>query len=84
MKQHNSYEDAREGLSTGQWIALGAGVAGLALLASSARSEPRSRRRERDSVRSAGAVRVERVTTINRPVHEVYEFWKRFDNFPKS
>jgi len=83
MKQHNSYEDARSGLSTGQWIALGAGVAGLALLATNARSEPRGRRRERDAVRPAGAIRVERVTTINRPVHEVYDFWKRFENFPK-
>src|SRR5918993_3850836 len=83
MKQHNSYEDAPSGLSTGQWIALGAGVAGLALLATNARNEPRVRRRERDAVRSSGAIRVERVTTINRPVHEVYDFWKRFENFPK-
>ena len=29
------------------------------------------------------AVRVDRVTTINRPIHEVYDFWRRFENFPK-
>lgn len=29
------------------------------------------------------AVRVEEVTTINKPVHEVYQFWRRFENFPK-
>jgi uncharacterized membrane protein len=81
MKQHNSYQDDWAGLSTGQWIALGAGVAGLALLAGSSRSEPRVRRRE--SLKAPGAVRVERVTTVNRPIHEVYDFWKRFENFPK-
>jgi uncharacterized membrane protein len=30
-----------------------------------------------------GSVRVERVTTINKPVHEVYQFWRRFENFPR-
>jgi uncharacterized membrane protein len=28
-------------------------------------------------------VRVERVTTVNKPVHEVYEFWREFQNFPR-
>jgi len=28
-------------------------------------------------------VRVERTTTINRPVDEVYRFWKNFENFPR-
>ncbi len=27
-------------------------------------------------------VRVEEVTTINRPIAEVYAFWRRFENFP--
>lgn len=80
MKQHNSYEAPCAGLTTGQWIGLGAGVVGLALLASS-RSERRARRK--DPLGTPGAVRVERVTTINRPVHEVYDFWKRFENFPR-
>lgn len=30
-----------------------------------------------------GFVRIERVTTINRPVDEVYAFWRRFENFPR-
>jgi len=28
-------------------------------------------------------VRVEQVTTINKPVHEVYQFWRNFENLPK-
>ena len=35
------------------------------------------RRRDRQQVR------VERVTTINKPVHEVYEFWRDFANLPR-
>ena len=33
--------------------------------------------------RRSGTVRVERVATINKPVHEVYEFWRQFQNFPR-
>jgi uncharacterized membrane protein len=32
---------------------------------------------------SERAVRVEEVTTINRNVHDVYEFWRQFENFPR-
>jgi uncharacterized membrane protein len=32
--------------------------------------------------RTAG-VKVEQVTTINKPVHEVYQFWRRFENLPR-
>jgi uncharacterized membrane protein len=28
-------------------------------------------------------VRVEKVLTINRPIQEVYEFWRRFENLPR-
>lgn len=28
-------------------------------------------------------VRVERAETINRPIEEVYQFWRNFENFPK-
>ena len=35
-----------------------------------------------DALDDDGVVRVERVTTINKPVHEVYQFWRRFENFP--
>jgi uncharacterized membrane protein len=38
-------------------------------------------RRELTSERRS--VRVERVTTINKPVHEVYQFWREFENLPK-
>jgi uncharacterized membrane protein len=30
-----------------------------------------------------GSVRVEQVTTINRPIDEVYQFWREFQNFPR-
>ena len=81
MTRHNSYEEAWSGLTTGQWIALGAGVAGLALVANNSRSD--IRRRRENPLQPRGAVRIERVTTINRPVHEVYSFWRRFENFPR-
>jgi uncharacterized membrane protein len=32
--------------------------------------------------RTAG-FKVEQVTTINKPVHEVYQFWRRFENLPR-
>ncbi len=28
-------------------------------------------------------VRVERVITVNKPVHEVYQFWRNFENLPR-
>jgi len=28
-------------------------------------------------------IRVEQVTTINRPIDEVYSFWRNFENFPR-
>jgi uncharacterized membrane protein len=32
---------------------------------------------------SRGAVRVEQVVTINKPIEEVYRFWRNFENFPR-
>jgi uncharacterized membrane protein len=29
------------------------------------------------------AVHVERVTTVSRPIEDVYQFWKNFENFPR-
>jgi len=29
------------------------------------------------------SVRVERVTTLSRPIEDVYQFWKNFENFPR-
>jgi uncharacterized membrane protein len=39
----------------------------------------------RDTSRSwmQRSVRVEQVTTINRPIDEVYTFWRNFENFPR-
>ncbi len=48
----------------------------------SGRSE-NGRRGGSRGLRDPNEVRVERVTTINRPVHEVYEFWRRFENLPR-
>lgn len=45
--------------------------------------------RETNGSASAGrrkedrSVRVERVTTINKPIHEVYQFWRKFENLPR-
>lgn len=36
-----------------------------------------------DAGRRNGGIRVEQVTTINRPVDEVYRFWREFQNFPR-
>lgn len=36
-----------------------------------------------EQIDDTAAVRIERVTTINKPVHEVYQFWRRFENFPR-
>lgn len=30
-----------------------------------------------------GTIRVEQVTTVNRPIEEVYQFWREFQNFPR-
>lgn len=38
---------------------------------------------KREMPRDDRAVRVETVVTINRPVHEVYQFWRQFENFPR-
>ena len=45
----------------------------------------RSHGRDDSRARQAGrqGVRVEQVTTINKPVHEVYQFWRNFENLPR-
>ena len=57
-------------------IAAVLGVTALDLLCAS--QLQRSKTSSRDT-----SVPVERVITINRSVHDVYEFWRRFDNFPQ-
>ncbi len=79
MQQHNRQPAAEQYLPPA-WILLGVGVAGAIVLYTRARS----RHSERPGrLGSPGFVRIERVTTINRPVDEVYAFWKRFENFPR-
>ena len=48
-------------------------------------TRPRLQRRlaERRDSTDHGNVKVDRAVTVNKPVHEVYDFWRRFDNFPK-
>lgn len=59
-------------------------VLGVATLDALAAQRLRSSERAgRGSLARKGFVRVERVTTINRPVDEVYAFWRRFENFPR-
>jgi uncharacterized membrane protein len=42
------------------------------------------RRPRRQAVRSqVEGVQVERVTTVSRPIEDVYQFWKNFENFPR-
>ena len=37
----------------------------------------------RSETRQRPLVRVERATTVSRPIEEVYQFWKNFENFPR-
>jgi uncharacterized membrane protein len=37
----------------------------------------------RPARRAAPGVRVEEVVTINRPIEEVYDFWRNFENLPR-
>jgi uncharacterized membrane protein len=86
MQRYNSerQKQGAESLALGLGyfsIAIGLGVTALAVLFArklSARTD-----RSEGSLARKGFVRVERVTTINRPVDEVYAFWKRFENFPR-
>jgi uncharacterized membrane protein len=58
------------------WL-VGIAAAGAALAAR------QQRRASRTAPRSAGrAVHVHEAITINRPLAEVYEYWRNFENFP--
>ena len=57
---------------------------GLAALAGGLAAAQFSRRRPGAGAnRTRGEVRVEHVTTINRPIAEVYDAWKDFERFPR-
>lgn len=77
MKQNPQASEA-ERYSATPWIVLGLGVAGAAIVYTRARNA-----RAAAGPQRTGFVRVERVTTINRSVDEVYAFWRRFENFPR-
>ena len=79
MKHNRNDEwDGARVASTLGWIAVGLGAT-LAVRKLMATTEDETTFRPRRS----NSVRVERVTTINKPVHEVYEFWREFQNFPR-
>lgn len=79
MKHNRNDEwDGARVASTLGWIAVGLGAT-LAVRKLIATTEDETTFRPRRS----NSVRVERVTTINKPVHEVYEFWREFQNFPR-
>ena len=73
-------------LSTNERLALGLGLLGVGLgLAYGARALRQNRHPERVSGALAKTrdIRVESAVTINRPRAEVYEFWRRIENFPR-
>jgi uncharacterized membrane protein len=60
-----------------------AAVLGVTALDVMCASQLHRSRASRTAPREDRAVRIERVITINRSVHDVYQFWRRFENFPK-
>lgn len=54
------------------------GVGALDVIAAQQLSGPDSRGRE-----AAQEVQVTEAVTVNRPIEQVYGFWKRFENFPR-
>jgi uncharacterized membrane protein len=79
--EHNSNDHEWDGArlaTTVGWIAVGLGAAVAIRKFLGARDTGTA-----GAPRRANRVRVERVTTVNKPVHEVYEFWREFQNFPR-
>ena len=58
------------------------GVAALDVICARQLSAGGEQRDQRLASRSQ-AVHVERVTTVSRPIEDVYQFWKNFENFPR-
>ena len=68
----------------GRLIAATAAVAGVTLLdILAARALHRDPTEPRRATMSTRQVRVEQVTTINKPIEEVYAFWRNFENLPR-
>jgi uncharacterized membrane protein len=62
-------------------LALGLGLASLSIGAAVWAAKHRRQSGTREA--TDRAVRVEHVVTVNRNIHDVYAFWKDFENFPR-
>jgi uncharacterized membrane protein len=67
--------------SSREKLALGLGLAGLGIGAAVWAAKHRRQSGTREA--TDRAVRVEHVVTVNRNIHDVYAFWKDFENFPR-
>ena len=76
----NDENDGNDATKVSLALAAVLGVTALDVICAQ-RLEASPRHRELSADR--GSVKIERVTTINKPVHEVYQFWRRFENFPR-
>ncbi len=74
----NADDTDRSRLAVAAASVLGVGIADVICAMRLSSNAPRRRRRWTDGE----GVRVERVTTINRPIEEVYAFWCNFEKFP--
>ena len=86
MQRHQQRNRSAESLAVALGLlGIGLGLAELTMPGSVTRLiglRAGARRRARRWMEGEG-VRIERVTTINRPIEEVFAFWKNFENFPK-
>ena len=74
MEHYTPHSGSRAGL------VIGLGLVGVAL---GGAFYTRQRRRAGEGSSGHRAVRVEQVATINRNIHDVYQFWRQFENFPR-
>jgi uncharacterized membrane protein len=75
---------ASDDADRGRLIAATAAVAGVTVLdILAARALNRDDGEPRRATMSPRSVRVEQVTTINKPIEQVYGFWRNFGNLPR-
>jgi uncharacterized membrane protein len=79
LNDDDSYNDSTR---IGWAMAAVAGVTALDVLCAQRLQQADQYGYDEETGASGGAFRVERAITINRSVHDVYEFWRRFENFP--
>jgi uncharacterized membrane protein len=72
--------DGADGGRIGLATAMVAGVTALDVIAAQRLNADGALRPVR---RAASGVRIEQVVTINRPIEQVYEFWRNFENLPR-